>query len=1001
MTANGLRTQYPYVGDTLSPRALYDFPSPTSNYPSGINGTASPSFFPMAYQISPRFGASAFIPPPEVFVDGRRETIRENGVYTPRNSGKRNSDALNTDPVAMHLLVETAIGDSQYFDILSVEEVEALKQEQKSLDTRLGTVRRKLESETKIRDATRSLGRLASNKANGHKRGQSSKSSKGSNPAQDYDPKTEEGLESSNKKVEEFIRECLEIESRMRMIDMQLLMHTAAVLQLTHKGPKQRQDDSELSEDRFRRPDSPASLNTYEDGRLNGAFDERSFYRTPENLDNLMNVLQTGKHLTASTERHDQALNATATRLQEINERLRSLIIEANPERDEDYSLPPLALEGTPDASTLDRQLDFLDQGLRSIAAEQSNIRNNSRHTLSEVEGRLEGMNNQLYAVISRSENEQSDKIPPPPAITGGGATEQLNYMEDSFYNLEQIQYAMNEQINELRSKGPAVDESESAEKAEKYETTIMGLWQTILTGEEEARERKRERRQLLAEDPDANEQVSPDEDYVNESYSLPAFSSKVQLLFRRATSLKDKQSVLMRQIKQQRELNSKSDAQKEAEFERLNTNLLSARSEKKSMEGELERAMEQLQQFDEQKVSTDTQILRETQERNAGLEAQLINVQERVMAFETELNQAKQRAVAYENQLKDVQEQAVNFQSKMQEAEKRAATFEEELKDHQERNTAYNVSSQEAEQRTAGYEAQVRDAQERALMLETKLRDAQDEARTEAATIQAQLANSMEKITETTAALEAVTAEKQAAEARSLDATNSLNAKEEEFRNLEGEIVRLTTELTFAKAELDGAYGTRAQRAADSAANPAIKRELDELTEQNQALLGELEALRKVQDVASQSEAEARQSERNLKAELSGMAAEYEALTRDAIQNEKDREVLEAQIDKLRDEKEALERELSDEKVKWLGVRSPGPGMPNGAAAQLDMGATSIRMLREDFRKMMRDRTAEGLKALRAEQEERRKLEAVVRQLRKDAMPQRSQLSRTMTTPQ
>ena len=966
MTANGLRTQYPYVGDTLSPRALYDFPSPTSNYPSGINGTASPSFFPMAYQISPRFGASAFIPPPEVFVDGRRETIRENGVYTPRNSGKRNSDALNTDPVAMHLLVETAIGDSQYFDILSVEEVEALKQEQKSLDTRLGTVRRKLESETKIRDATRSLGRLASKKANGHKRGQSSKSSKGSNPVQDYDPKTEEGLESSNKKVEEFIRECLEIESRMRMIDMQLLMHTAAVLQLTHKGPKQRQDDSELSEDRFRRPDSPASLNTYEDGRLNGAFDERSFYRTPENLDNLMNVLQTGKHLTASTERHDQALNATATRLQEINERLRSLIIEANPERDEDYSLPPLALEGTPDASTLDRQLDFLDQGLRSIAAEQSNIRNNSRHTLSEVEGRLEGMNNQLYAVISRSENEQSDKIPPPPAITGGGATEQLNYMEDSFYNLEQIQYAMNEQINELRSKGPAVDESESAEKAEKYETTIMGLWQTILTGEEEARERKRERRQLLAEDPDANEQVSPDEDYVNESYSLPAFSSKVQLLFRRATSLKDKQSVLMRQIKQQRELNNKSDAQKEAEFERLNTNLLSARSEKKSMEGELERAMEQLQQFDESKVSTDTQILRETQERNAGLEAQLINVQERVMAFETELNQAKQRAVAYENQLKDVQEQAVNFQSKMQEAEKRAATFEEELKDHQERNTAYNVSSQEAEQRTAGYEAQVRDAQERALMLETKLRDAQDEARTEAATIQAQLANSMEKITETAAALEAVTAEKQAAEARSLDATNSLNAKEEEFRNLEGEIVRLTTELTFAKAELDGAYGTRAQRAADSAANPAIKRELDELTEQNQALLGELEALRKVQDVASQSEAEARQSERNLKAELSGMAAEYEALTRDAIQNEKDREVLEAQIDKLRDEKEALERELSDEKVKWLGVRSPGPGMPNGAAAQLDMGATSIRMLREDFRKMMRDRTAEGLKALR-----------------------------------
>jgi chromosome segregation ATPase len=960
MSSNGLRTQYPYVGDTLSPRMLYDFPSPTSNYPSGIGGAPSPSFFSMAYQISPRFGASAFIPPPDVFGDSRRETVRENGVYTPRNSRKRASDVLNTDPVAMHLLVETAIGDSQYFDILTVEEVDALKQEQKALDTRLSVVRRKLESETKIRDATRSLGRLASKKGNEHKRGMSSKSS---NAVQEYDEKEQEGLESSNKKVEEFIRECLEIESRMRMIDMQLLMHTAAVLQLTHKGPKQRDEESGLPEDR--RPDSPASLNIYEDGRLNGTragdFDERSFYRSPENLDTLMNVLQNGTHhQTEPSERPDRALSTTATRLQEMNERLHTLIIETNPERDEDYSLPPLALEGTPDASTVDRQLDFLDQGLRSISAEVANIRNNSRHTLSEVEGRLEGMNNQLYAVLTRSDIDQADKISPPPAITGGGSTEQLNYMEDSFYNLEQIQYAMNEQVQALRSK---TSDSEDAEKAEKYETTIMGLWQIILAGEEEARERKRERRQLLAEDPDANEQLSPDEDYnANESFSLPAFSSKVQWLFSRATSLKDKQSVLMRQIKQQRELNSKSDAQREEEFERLNVQVLSARSEKKSMEGELERAIEQLQQFDEHKIQSDSQVLRDTQERNAGLEAQLINVQERVMAFEEELNQAKQRSIAYENQLKDVQERAVSFQSQLQDAEQRVASYEEELKDHQERSMAYNVSSREAEERTAGYEAQVRDAQERALMLENKLREAQDDARVEAAAIQAELTDSAERIEQTTVALKTVTAEKEAAEARSLDATNTLNVKEEEFRNLEGEIVRLTTELTFARAELDGAYGTRAQRAADSAANPAIKRELDELTEQNANLLGELEVLRKVQDVASQSEAEARQSERQLKAELSGMAAEYEALTRDAIQNEKDRDVLESQIDKLRDDKEALERELSDEKVKWLGVRSPGPQSGGG----LDMGATSIRMLREDFRKMMRDRTAEGLKALR-----------------------------------
>ncbi|KAJ6282907.1 Up-regulated during septation-domain-containing protein [Bipolaris maydis] len=993
MSNNGLRTQFPYAGDALSPRPQYGFPSPTSNYPSGVEAP-SPSFFPMAYQISPRFGTSAFIPPPDVFVDGRLETVRENGMYTPRNSGKRGLDALNTDPVAMHLLVETAIGDSQQFDILTVEEVDALKQEQKVLDTRLATVRRKLESETKIRDATRSLGRLAGTKGNGHKRGLASK---GSNSVPDYDAKEQEGLESSNRKVEEFIRECLEIESRMRMIDMQLLMHTAAVLQLTHKGPKQRKENDQSSEDRFRRPDSPASLDTYDDTRLNGmgagVFDERSLYRTPENLDNLMAVLQNGTH--HQPERSNQAFGALAMRLQEMNERLRNLIIEANPERDEDYSLPPLVLEGTLDASTIDRQLDFLDQGIRNISVEQANIRTNARQTLSEVEGRLENINNQLYSVLSRSENEQTEKILPPPAINGTGSTEQLNYMEDTFYNLEQIQFAMAERIKELDS---GASMGEDSEKAEKYESTIKGLWDMIRTGEEQALERKRERRRLLAEDPDADEQLSPDEDFnSSEQYSLLAFSSKIQLLFKRATSLKEKQSVLLRQIKQQRELNSKSDAQKEADFERLNTQILSARSEKKSMEEELERAMSQLSQFDAQKGNADTEVLRETQERNAGLEAQLINVQERVIAFESELKEAKQRVVAYENQLKDVQEQAVNYQSKLQDAEKRAASYEEELKDHQQRNSAYNVSSREAEERTAGYEAQVRDAQERALMLEKELR----EARGEGESLKTQLAELTQRTDQATAALQAVTAEKEASEARSLDATNMLNAKEEEFRKLEGEIVRLTTELTFAKAELDGAYGTRAQRAADSAANPAIKKELDELADQNQALRGELEALRKVQDVASQSEAEARQSERNLKAELSAMAAEYEALTRDAIANEKDRDALESQIDKLRDDKEALERELSDEKVKWLGIRSPGTPMGTGSGAmQLEMGATSIRMLREDFRKMMRDRTAEGLKALRAEQEERRKLEAVVRQLRKESLPQRSNLSRTMTTP-
>ncbi|KAF2657928.1 hypothetical protein K491DRAFT_653986 [Lophiostoma macrostomum CBS 122681] len=894
MTSNGLRTQYPYNnGDALSPRPLYDFPSPTSNYPSGVGG-ASPGFYPMAFQSTTRFASSAFIPPPDVFFDGRN-----GGPDTPRDFRARRSDVLNSDPVAMHLLVETAIGDSQYFDILAVEEVEALKQEQKTLDARLGTVRKRLESETKIRDAARSLGRLGSKKEPGHRRGLSSR---GSNATREKTTQSEEELEASGRKVEDLTRDLLEIESRMRLIDAQLLMHTAGVLQLTHNGPAKRNQSNEVTNGIGQRPDSPASLDHYETrrsgrGKTEDNFDERSLYRSPENLDNLMSALQNGTHHhVESVERQSEALTATAKRLEDLNARLRDLIIQANPERNRESSPPPRASN----AASLDQQIDFLDQSLREVSAEHATLRNESQNSLNAVEGRLEGINSQLYAMLSGTE----DSTPPPPT-TGGASQDQLDYMEDSFYNIQQLQYSMSEQLDQLRTQSDSMTQQIEELRSQpsntqdtQYEPTLMGLWSIILAGEDEARQRKRERRELLASDPDADEELSPDEDYdPNEQFSLTAFSAKVRWLHRRAFTLKEKQSILLRQIKQQRELNSRSDAQKEEQFGQLKERVLSARNEKASMEKELERAMGQLQAFDEQKHDADSQYLREAEER--------INV------------------------------------------------------------------------------------------LEHQLKDAQDDARVESATIQAELSQSAAKIDEVMAALRTATAEKKEAEDRGADATRALTAKEEELRILEDKVVYLTTEATLARAELDGAYGTRAQRAAESAANPAIKRELEGLGAQNASLLTELASLRKAQDVASQNEAEARDSERTLKQELSAMASEYEALTRDSIQNEKDRDTLEASIDKLRDDKESLELELSDERVKWLGVRSPGA--PNGAAAAT-MEATSIRMLREDFRKMMRDRTAEGLKALRNEQEERRKLEALVRSLRKDASPQKSNLGRFMT---
>lgn len=985
MANDGLRTQFPYGGG-LSPRPFYDLPSPTSNYASSV-AAASPGFFPMAYNISPRFAGSAFIPSADVFGDAR-STTQESAPYTPRPLKHRASEALSRDPVAMHLLVETALIDSQNFDILSVEEVEILKQEQKGLDGKLATSRRRLESETKIRDAARSLARLSSRDGKGHQRGLSTKSVKDSARANDE-------LEASNRKVEDLTRELLEIESRMRLIDMQLLMHTSAVLQLTHGGPKKSKQNGDLSNGGDRRPDSPASSYTFENERGFGkddGFDERSLYRSPENLDSLMNVLQNGTHHHShSIDQQNQSLNSVGKRLEDLNERLRELIVQANPERNDKYALPPQA-GGTPDNSTLERQLEFLDQGLRDIGAEQSGQKS-SNSSLAAIEGRLEGINAQLYAMLSASD----DNVPPPPAVSGNGFQSQLDYFEDSFYSIERLQYALNDQLDDMRAEAANKGDGD----AERFETALKGLWHTIQTGEEEARERKRERRRLLAAHPEDGDELSPDESDVGEEpFSLIAFTSKVQTIFRRAMSLKDKQSILVRQIKQQRELNSKSDAQREEQVNDLREQVLSARSEKMSMETELERAVTQLRSFDDQKQVKDEEelmSLRNVKERNTGLESQVREHQERTAAFESQIREHQERSAAFEDQIREHKARATAFEAQIRESQERSAAYEAQVREIQERSNAYEVQIrdaeerkmaheaqmqdvqqrsavyeaqvQEAEQRRADYEAQIRDTQGRVATLEAQLKEAQNEARVEAAAIQTELTQSSSKIEEASIALRAATVDKEQAETRAADAATALSAKEEELRNLEGEVVRLTTELTFAKAELDGAYGTRAQRAAESGA--VTKKELDELVSKNVALVAEIAALQKLSETASQSEHNARDSERSLKAELTAMAAEYEDLARDAIQNEKDRDTLEASIDKLRDEKESLELELSDERVKWLGIRSPSVAMGAGgsvasAAMNPDMGATSIRMLREDFRKMMRDRTAEALRALR-----------------------------------
>ena len=123
--------------------------------------------------------------------------------------------------------------------------------------------------------------------------------------------------------------------------------------------------------------------------------------------------------------------------------------------------------------------------------------------------------------------------------------------------------------------------------------------------------------------------------------------------------------------------------------------------------------------------------------------------------------------------------------------------------------------------------------------------------------------------------------------------------------------------------------------------------------------------------------------------------AARPEELTRAGVEAERAREELERTVDRLRDNVESLEARLSEERIGKLGGSKGSPGV-EGAPA----GSTSTMVLRNEFKKMMKDTRAEHQKALKvrrrvvcrieanwlqSEQEERRRLESMVRTLKRE----------------
>ena len=546
---------------------------------------------------------------------------------------------------------------------------------------------------------------------------------------------------------------------------------------------------------------------------------------------------------------------------------------------------------------TLDSLLG-VDEGVRGSDVFRSHNFAAHNQAISDTEHRLESLVEKLQRSIAQASAGTSSILEEPnprysdrdaPAVNIQSQLDQLEV------KIEQIQRDRNAAIDEAQH---LTSESQlHEEKVGQYEEALLGLWTVLASNRGQSKGEESPR--SSADSVDSHESSKPDE-----HFSLAGFQNRVQTLHSRHINLRQQKDILTRQIQQQRELNGKSDAQKDSHISDLTT--------------ELEQ----------------TQIALEAKQREAK------EARDELVLVTQHLDNARQEATLQERRRE-------NDSRNILEAERQARKEAEE-------------------QLLADLEAKQRDLHR----LEAELADVKDDHGIAKAAMRAELEESEKRVQKSITQVEAAREAKAHHDGVELNLKQQIEAKTQEverahneIKGLEGEMVRLHTELTVAKAELDGAYGTRAQRAAEMSSNPAVQKELDELNERNSGLLEELGSLQSQHNTLRTENAELNQRIHTLQRELGDTIGEYESMTKASIEFEKDREALEASLAHLRDRSEELEAQLGEEKLKWMGVKSP---MAAGNRDSSVPGSTSANVLKNEFKKMMREMRAENTKALR-----------------------------------
>jgi chromosome segregation ATPase len=794
------------------------------------------------------------------------------------------------DPVQIHLLTETALFDSKEYVILSEDEVDTLKKQCQFLTQRIEQARSNLAIQSKYRDAAVSMTRLYS--PTGRRRSLlGNHLSGGSDAARE----AEAEREAIQKKCEDLAAELWSLEQRLMEPQRRLLEHTAGILQHAHKMSKKSTTAKTplvngvpaSPESMYTTPNDRNSLDFLEDGFV---FDEASLYRSFDMTEILGSqprqnaigiplkspVREQNKQLVEETDKLRQEneqlrseieallaeidelrrrgsdqwnmISDTERKLESLNHQLREAVIKVDPNGNGDYE--PVPVQQQEPGNMLSNHLDYLQSSLFLIRENHGNS--------TQVARKLQSLNSQIWDILV-----SVDPSHPQAPLPTEDVEEQLQYLQESLRTI-------NDELQ--RAAKTAHSTSADKQKSEQSEAVLMGLWDIIQSGYTDIRQRKQERRKARMEkglEPDEEDLSDGDSIDVNEAYSLPAFSSKIQWLYTQATRLNEQKAVLKRQIKQQRELNSRSDSEKDQQ---------------------LHDKIDQLEEAN------------------------------------SRLSRAEQEADKVRSQLSQTFEELENLQNSRNEEATAIEQSRKELKDSNSKVASLEADTRDMEARLAATEASVE-------MITVQLREANDA--------------------------------KDAAEKAVEEKQNIIKVKEQELEQMTGMVAELKMETAMTKAELDGAYGSRKQRAAEVAAlhntshSAKMQSRLESLEQELQSTANDLTDVVKQSLESEKKIGELEDELDKVKAERDRIRDEHERvngdLERQLLEATSDlEERMEAELARLRKEKENIQDELDRERLKG-GNSTASPSGASKTSYLTDSYRVGLRAERKKYEEQLR----------------------------------------------